>query len=257
MKHVILSALALSALSLGCGVEHEASLSHGTTSSGGLLAPSLILECRPTEVADAGYELNAVLRTGGRAEVRLSKISFFGTNEISETFASTYKVVEAEQGNEWRLRHADFTLDLVLGELSDLPVNERVYGQLAIITERFEWGPNDLKVSCLAKAEAAPSPDLRAIRLSMFGMGPAVDQRAFAEMKQLIGALIADGTLGKYIHEGSGFEGGEQSCIELHRFVKSSALDELLSKFKAITPNPQTTSYEVTATSECALSPGV
>lgn len=95
-----------------------------------------------------------------------------------------------------------------------------------------------------------PQPQ-RALEVSIFGIGPAVDAQAVEAVRSVIGRAVAEGVIDTYITYGYGIEGGTSSCIQLSRFQDPKQLLPLKNQLLQIKPNPQTTSYTVKAVAEC------
>ncbi|CAA9402308.1 hypothetical protein AVDCRST_MAG94-5981 [uncultured Leptolyngbya sp.] len=95
----------------------------------------------------------------------------------------------------------------------------------------------------------------RALEVSIFGIGPAVDQQAVEAVRSVIGRAVTRGTIDTYITYGYGIEGGSSSCIQLSRFQDPTQLLPLRSQLLRIKPNPQTTSYTVKAVAACTQQP--
>lgn len=107
------------------------------------------------------------------------------------------------------------------------------------------------------KSVKVVQPDLqqRALEISIFGIGPAVDAKAVEAVRSVIAEAVAEGVVDTYITYGYGIEGGSSSCIQLSRFQDPKQLRSLESKLLQIKPNPQTTSYSVKAVTACAPQP--
>lgn len=95
----------------------------------------------------------------------------------------------------------------------------------------------------------------RALEISIFGIGPAVDSEAVRAVRRIIGRAVARGVIDTYITYGYGIEGGTASCIQLSRFEDSSSLPQLERELLQIQPNPNTTSYNVKAVAACSQQP--
>lgn len=91
----------------------------------------------------------------------------------------------------------------------------------------------------------------RALEISIFGIGPAVDAEAVSAVRRVIGNAVSRGVVDTYITYGYGIEGGSASCIQLSRFEDSSSLVQLERELSRIQPNRETTSYEVRAVAAC------
>lgn len=91
----------------------------------------------------------------------------------------------------------------------------------------------------------------RALEVSIFGIGPAVNAQAVEAVRSVIGRAVAQGVVDTYITYGYGVEGGSSSCLQLRRFQDPKQLLQLRSQLLQIKPNPQTTSYNVKAVAAC------
>lgn len=91
----------------------------------------------------------------------------------------------------------------------------------------------------------------RALEISIFGIGPAVDAKAVKAVRAVIGRAVTEGVIDTYITYGYGIEGGSSSCIQLSRFQDSQKLRQLRNELLQIKPNPKTTSYSVKAVAAC------
>lgn len=107
--------------------------------------------------------------------------------------------------------------------------------------------------------QRAPAPTLaqsqRALEISIYGIGPAVDSKALSAVRSIIGEAVAEGVIDTYITYGYGREGGMSSCIQLSPFENSEKLSRLKSKLLRIMPNSNTTSYVVSVAKACAPKP--
>src|SRR5688500_1650827 len=79
MKSTIVCAL-LSCSLISCGEADTSSLAGGSSSGG--LTGSTPISCSPTQVADAGYQLDGKLLAEGIAIVTLSRIGFAGLERV-------------------------------------------------------------------------------------------------------------------------------------------------------------------------------
>jgi heat shock protein HslJ len=96
------------------------------------------------------------------------------------------------------------------------------------------------------------NPLQRALEISIFGIGPAVDAKAVEAVRSVIGEAVAEGVVDTFITYGYGIEGGSSSCIQLSRFQDPKQLRPLKNELLQIKPNPKTTSYNVKAVAACA-----
>lgn len=102
----------------------------------------------------------------------------------------------------------------------------------------------------LASAPAlAQTP--RALEISIFGIGPAVDSEAVRSVRRVIGKAVTRGIIDTYITYGYGIEGGSTACIQLSPFGDSKSLLQLENELLQIQPNRATTSYNVQSVATC------
>lgn len=106
-------------------------------------------------------------------------------------------------------------------------------------------------LSNLAQAPALTQTP-RALEISIFGIGPAVDSEAVRSVRRVIGRAVSRGVVDTYITYGYGREGGSTSCIQLSPFEDNSSLLQLERELLQIRPNPNTTSYNVEAVAACS-----
>lgn len=112
-----------------------------------------------------------------------------------------------------------------------------------------------LLLSNLAPAPVLAQPEQRAINISIFGIGPAVDENALRAVKSVIGRAVAEGVIDTYVTYGYGIEGGMSSCIQLSPFQDSQKLIQLKSQLLQIRPPSSTTSYVVQVAAACDPKP--
>lgn len=108
-----------------------------------------------------------------------------------------------------------------------------------------------LAISAMFAPGSAIAAENRAVKVSIFGIGPAVDGEAYKQVRQVFGEGVASGTLDKFVVYNYGIEGGFSACAELGKFLPSSELRGVLDKLNEIKPNPSTTSYAVQAVGVC------
>lgn len=89
-----------------------------------------------------------------------------------------------------------------------------------------------------------------AVEININGIGPAVDNAAFTNVKQTIGLAVANGVLEKFEVRGYGIEGGFSACAQASRFGIAS-FPAFVQQLKAIKANPQTTAYSVKTVPSC------
>lgn len=117
-----------------------------------------------------------------------------------------------------------------------------------------------LSIAALFLSNLAPAPALaqtpRALEISIFGIGPAVDLQALEAVRSVIASAITKGVVDTYITYGYGIEGGTASCIQLSPYEDSEKLLQLQSELLQIQPNRETTSYDVKAVAACTQQSG-
>jgi len=101
-----------------------------------------------------------------------------------------------------------------------------------------------------------PETQQRALEVSIFGIGPAVDKRAVEAVRSVIGKAVTEGVVDTYLTYGYGIEGGSSSCIQLSRFQDPKQLFQLRRQLLQIQPNPETTSYNIKAVAACSQQSG-
>jgi len=108
-----------------------------------------------------------------------------------------------------------------------------------------------LVAACVALfgSSIASAQEARAVRVDIFGRGPAVDARAFREVRTTIANEVVENNLTKFVVNGFGIEGGFSACVELR---SGTAANELYTRLRRIQPDPRTTSYTLTQVAECA-----
>ena len=110
-------------------------------------------------------------------------------------------------------------------------------------------------LSNLAPASTLAQQPQRAIEVSIFGIGPAVDIQALRAVRSVIGRAVTDGVVDTYITYGYGIEGGMSSCIQLSPYQNSQKLNQLRRELLNIRPNRSTTSYDVSLVAACTQQP--
>lgn len=110
-------------------------------------------------------------------------------------------------------------------------------------------------LSNLAPASTLAQQPQRAIEVSIFGIGPAVDLKALVAVRSVIGKAVAEGVVDTYITYGYGIEGGMASCIQLSPYQDSEKLIQLRRRLLQIMPNRSTTSYDVKLVAACTQQP--
>jgi hypothetical protein len=94
----------------------------------------------------------------------------------------------------------------------------------------------------MAHAAGAPTK----VDISIGGIGPGVDARAFSRVKLLISAAVYDGTIDYFNVAGYGKEGGFSACVEKSPRATDGSFERFIKMLNAIKPNPSTSFYSVT-----------
>jgi hypothetical protein len=97
-------------------------------------------------------------------------------------------------------------------------------------------------------SSVASAQEARAVRVDIFGRGPAVDARAFRQVRTLIASEVVENNVLAFMVGGFGIEGGFSACVELR---SARAASDLYSRLRRVQPEPMTTSYAVTLEAEC------
>lgn len=225
----------------------------GTSSSGGLQGPAYQFSCRPRSYPDTGYAIDGQIFDGSSALLSINTISFSGETQVRKDDDVDF-VVKYPNSNrlQWEFTHPDYTLTL------DFPSTAGTVATGQDISGHFDPGglhsssPHGANaLSCQVTDKEEKASEFRALDIQMFGKGPSVDQAAYRQLKKVIGELIADGVIGKYIMGGIGIAGGEQACIELWPGRGSDVLDDVKAKLTSIHPDPQTTEFIVRPLTNC------
>lgn len=97
----------------------------------------------------------------------------------------------------------------------------------------------------------ADANQTRALSIDIGGIGPGVDQKAYRQVRKLIGSGIAQGTFDKFVIHGYGKEGGFSACVQAGRFSDEKDFQRLAKTLKAVRYNKNTTAYQVTESTAC------
>lgn len=97
-------------------------------------------------------------------------------------------------------------------------------------------------------SSAAWAQEARAVEINIFGLGPAIDARAFREVRTLIAREVVDNNVTKFIVSGFGVEGGFSACVELRGEREARDLD---ARLRRVRPDPSTTSYNLRRMERC------
>ncbi len=99
-------------------------------------------------------------------------------------------------------------------------------------------------------AMAAPAPT--AVEVSIGGIGPGVDAKAFTKVKLLVADALYRGTIDYFDVYGYGKEGGYSACMEKGRFAAAGSFEAFLKGLRSIKPNPSTTAYNINTVEACS-----
>lgn len=94
----------------------------------------------------------------------------------------------------------------------------------------------------------ASAQEERAIGISIFGAGPAVDEDALQRVYAILGRGVAAGRVMKFFVYGLGAEGGFHGCVEL---TDPRAARQTLAALRRVQPNRRTTTYDLEVRSSC------
>jgi hypothetical protein len=94
--------------------------------------------------------------------------------------------------------------------------------------------------------------DNHAVEVSIFGVGPPVDNAAYQTVRQVLGFAVAKGVVDRFLVSTYGIEGGFSACAEAAApFGQVKSIDPLMRRLRSIRPNPETTAYSVKAVANC------
>lgn len=92
----------------------------------------------------------------------------------------------------------------------------------------------------------------KGFEVSIFGRQMSPDEYSYSRVMKLLGSLVTDGTLAKFVVTGRGIEGGGSYCIELTSYRDMDArMQRVQTLLQEITP-PEDTRYEIKTVSNCA-----
>jgi hypothetical protein len=101
-----------------------------------------------------------------------------------------------------------------------------------------------------AQTTAIPAV-INAAEVSIGGIGPGVDAKAFAKVRMLIAGGVYDSTVAYFDVSGYGKEGGFSACIEKGRLTQPGAFEKLVKTLKLVRVDKSTTAYNVTPVDHC------
>lgn len=90
-----------------------------------------------------------------------------------------------------------------------------------------------------------------ALEISIGGIGPGVDARAYATVRLLIAEAVFSNTVEYFNVSGYGKEGGFSACIEKGRFAAEGSFERLTRALKAIRVDRSTSFYNVDEAKQC------
>lgn len=94
-------------------------------------------------------------------------------------------------------------------------------------------------------------PAIRAVEVSITGIGPAMDVAASSTVRQVIGHAVAGGVIDRFIVLGYGVEGGFSACAQAAPTGRVENFNAVINQLNAIQTNPQTTVYSVQPVESC------
>ena len=107
---------------------------------------------------------------------------------------------------------------------------------------------------CLAAtgtAVAATPLPTAALEISIGGIGPAVDAKAYAKVRLLLAEALFSGTISYFDVYGYGKEGGFSACVEKGQFAAEGSFERLTRQLKAIRVDRSTSFYNVEPVAHC------
>lgn len=97
-----------------------------------------------------------------------------------------------------------------------------------------------------------PVTEFNALQISVYGIGPAVEEKVVRKVRSLIAAAYAKNEVDQILTLGYGIEGGMSVCVQKAQFVRSSeGLTALTEAIAAIPHDPRRTSKDVVWTGSC------
>jgi hypothetical protein len=92
---------------------------------------------------------------------------------------------------------------------------------------------------------------IRAVEVSITGIGPAMDVAASSTVRQVIGHAVAGGVIDRFIVLGYGVEGGFSACTQAAPTGRVENFNAVINQLNSIQTNPQTTVYSVQPVESC------
>ena len=103
-------------------------------------------------------------------------------------------------------------------------------------------------VAAVLMSNTASATENRAIKIQVFGVQMAPKAEDYQAVRAVIGGLVADLAIEKYVVNGWGIEGGFDVCIQQSAFTK---LEDILAKLKAIRVDASVTHFSAEPTLNC------
>jgi hypothetical protein len=90
-----------------------------------------------------------------------------------------------------------------------------------------------------------------ALEISIGGIGPGVDAKAFAKVRLLLAEALYSQTIGYFDVYGYGKEGGFSACVEKGQFAAEGSFERLTKALNAIRVDRTTSFYNVDTVEHC------
>lgn len=203
----------------------------------------LALFAIPAQSAD---ETTKVAKSNGAKQCESGRVSL--TAMKNELTAKGVNVVSAACGNDGLMHITVCGADA--GEINIFGISPGDLDKAKSLGFKplSDW-PDALETPCRDEDLSAS----KAVEIGIFGIGPAVDAKAYKKVRLVIGNAIAGGILDKFIVRGYGIEGGFSACVEAGRFAPEKRFNTFVKQLRAIRANPKTTAYSVDPAEFCML----
>lgn len=90
-----------------------------------------------------------------------------------------------------------------------------------------------------------------ALEISIGGIGPGVDARAYSKVRLLLAEALYSNTISYFDVAGYGKEGGFSACVEKGMLAAEGSFERLTKTLKAIRVDRTTSFYNVEETARC------
>jgi hypothetical protein len=197
----------------------------------------------------AAIETTKIAKSNGAKQCESGHISLAAMkNELAD---NGVKVVSAACGNDGMMHPTVCGVDA--GEINIFEVSPADLDKAKKLGFKplSEW-PDAQEVPC--RDENLSSN--KAVEVSIFGMGPPVDAKAYKKVRLVIGNAVTGGILDKFIVRGYGIEGGFSACVEAGRFAPARRFDNFVKQLRAIRADPKTTAYSINPVTSCSFEVG-